>query len=200
MKLLLTSEFDISFEKTKKIIQPYQGANVLFIPTAAYGEGFEPDYEAHIKPFETLGLKVKTFDIKNKSEDMLADALKDCDVVYGGPGNTFYFLEHAQKCNLKRQLELKFQQGGLYIGSSAGSILASPNIHFISLMDEPDKANLKDTKGFGFIDFLFLPHYDHEQMGRAAKEIMLSYKSDWPLYVFNDDQAVYVENKKYFFF
>lgn len=195
MKLILASEFDISFFKTKKILETSKNKKVVFIPTASYGEGFEPSYDQHIKPFEDMGMEVIQFDLKDKSKEETAVIMKDAGIIYGGPGNTFYFLEYIKSSGFEGILKQELAKGCIYLGSSAGSIVASPDIGFIAPMDDPSRANLNDTKGLGLVDFLFLPHCDHDEMGKAAKEILEKHDLDnLPLYALNDNQAIYVEN------
>ena len=196
MKLILASEFDVSFHKTKEIIKSANGNKVVFIPTACYGEGFEPSYKEHIQPFEDMGMQVVSFDLKGKSEQEVEEVIADAALIYGGPGNTFYLLEHMNNCNFQKLLERKLDQGCIYLGSSAGSIVASPDIGFISPMDDPSRANLQDTTGLNFIDFLFLPHLDHPEMGEDAKTIIRQHDcKSQTLLALNDDQAVFVNNK-----
>ena len=48
----------------------------------------------------------------------------------------------------------------LYIGSSAGSVLAGPDIDITRELDDPNEAsNLKTTEGLKLVDFIILPHY-----------------------------------------
>lgn len=198
MKLLLASEFTESFHKTKNIIRDHvNGQKVIFIPTAAIGENFEPTYERTIQPFEDCGAIVETLDIRNISESNLREFLKDISAIYVCGGNTFYLLEKMRACNFEKVLREKLNDGLLYIGSSAGSIVLSPDIDFIRPMDTPEKANLSDTIGLNLIDFSFVPHLEHSTMGEAASEIKKKHTSlDQDMFVLKDDEVIYVENKK----
>ena len=195
MKLVLSSEFDVSFYKTKEILKTSKNKNVVFIPTACYGEGFEPGYEEHFKPFEDIGMSVEKFDLKNKSEEQTRAVMKDAGIIYGGPGNTFYLLQYMKSSGFKDILKKELASGCIYLGSSAGSIVASPDISFIAPMDDRSKAELSDTTGLNLVDFLFLPHCDHAEMGKDAATIIEQHEQGQkPLYALNDDQAIYVEN------
>lgn len=195
MKLVLASEFDVSFSKTKEILKTSKNKKVVFIPTACYGEGFEPSYNEHIKPFEEMGMDVTTFDLKDKTKPETQAVMKDAGIIYGGPGNTFYLLEHIKASGFDDILNEELSNGAIYLGSSAGSIVASPDIAFIAPMDDPARASLEDTKALGLINFSFLPHCDHDSMGKDAMTIISNHKKgDLPLYAMNDDQAIYVEN------
>ncbi len=196
MKLILASEFDISFHKTKEIIKrEVQGKAALFIPTAAYGEGDVPDPKTYKKPFEDMGMSVNEFDLKDKSNKEVELALTDVSLICVCGGNTFYLLEQMNKCGFKNVLIDKLAAGTVYVGSSAGSIVMSPDIGFISEMDSAEKADLPNYKALNLVDFLFLPHCDHPEMGNDANKIIQNHNIDsYPLYAMNDDQAMYVEN------
>ena len=194
MFLILASELDVSFPKFSEMIaEKALGQRVLFVPTAAFGEGFTPDYDRHQGLFANMGMQVEDFDLKDKTIDQTKDALNRADILYMGPGNTFYLLEHAKKSGLMDLISDFVQRGGVYIGSSAGSIIAAPDIAYISLMDEPEKAVLDNTNSFGLVDFDIIPHQDHPEMGQAAKDIYQQYPD---AYILNDDQAVIVDGQK----
>lgn len=124
------------------------------------------------------------------------EQLEKSDICYVAGGNTFFLLEHMKKTNFKDALEKRMDDNLLYIGSSAGSIVMSPDIDFISPMDEKEKANLDDTTGLNYIPFSFLPHVGHETMGNAAEIIKQQYKQGTPLYCFDDSQAIYIDGNR----
>jgi len=174
MKLLLASEFPNVFNRAKHLFPKSDKNLVTIINTASIGEGFELDYDSEIKPFEDLCYDVELFDLSSRGG--VIEQLEKSDIFYVAGGNTFFLLEHMNKSGFKKCLSNDF----LYIGSSAGSVIMSPDINFISPMDEKEKANLDSTKGLNQIWFAFLPHIGHETMGDAAKEIQKNYKADVP--------------------
>ena len=195
MRLLLASEFPKIFDRAKPFFPNKKFGHVLIINTASIGEGFDLDYFSEIEPFENIGYSVSLCDLA--SENNLDGKIKNADICYVAGGNTFYLLEKAQKSDFRKILSDRFLDGDfLYIGSSAGSILMSPDIDFISPMDDKNKAELVSTEGLKFIKFSFLPHVGHATMGQAASEIINNYNSNVDLMSFNDDQAIYVDDNK----
>ncbi len=197
MTLILASEFFDSFHKTKPIIQHYvEGKKVLFVPTAAIGEGFEPAYERTIKPFEECGATVETLNINDVSEKHLREKLTDTAAIYVCGGNTFYLLEKMRACNFKKVLREALAKDLLYVGSSAGSIVLSPDIDFIRPMDSPEKSNITDTTGLNLINFSFVPHLGHTEMGQHAITIKNNHaNTQKTMLVLKDNQALHIENK-----
>lgn len=196
MKAFLTSDFSPSVMTT---MDPYMGdisgKKVLFVITAAIGEGFVPYYDENDKPFIKRGALVERYDIAGKEKAEIAAKLKEIDIVYVGGGNTFYLLQHLKACDFKSVLSQDWAREKIYIGSSAGSIVTGPDIEFIKEMDDPTRATLDDHKGFGWIDFLFLPHFEVPTMpalAKAAYKIVTTYNGEIPMMVFEDHQVVYV--------
>ena len=79
-------------------------------------------------------------------------------------GNTFKLLKYAQTSNFKEEVIKLLNNHGLYIGTSAGSIIVTPTIAIAGEV-EPDEnlVNLTNLEGMNLVDFEVLPHYDPEQ-------------------------------------
>lgn len=194
MKLILASEFFDSFEQTRSFMGDLKGKSVLLIETAALGEGRFPDPETEIEPFEKYGARVTSYDLKDKTSQDVQQALSKADILYVCGGNTFYLLEHMKAVGFEDILRQRLDEGMVYVGSSAGSIITGSDIGFIAPMDDPLVANLEDTQSLGLVDFLFLPHFGHETMGEAAKQIISEHQSLKSLFVLRDDQALVVDD------
>jgi len=55
------------------------------------------------------------------------------------------------------------ENGGIYIGSSAGTLVVGPSIELAQDIDNQEEApELGSFNGLGIIDFVILPHYDDE--------------------------------------
>ena len=82
------------------------------------------------------------------------------DIIYVCGGNTFALLKYAKESEFKEQIEKLFSRGGLYMGSSAGSLILSPDIESAAEINpDKNKVGLSDIKALNFIDFAFVPHY-----------------------------------------
>ena len=85
--------------------------------------------------------------------------------------------------------------GKLYIGESAGAIVAAPDIAYSRAMDRPDRApDLRDTVGLGLVDFYPVPHANNRELGPAAERIVREHAGALDVRPLNDNQALYVEN------
>nr|WP_250808085.1 Type 1 glutamine amidotransferase-like domain-containing protein [Neorhizobium tomejilense] len=171
-----------------------RGTRLLYIPTAAYGEGWEPEYERHILPFENSGFAVTMFDLEGKNRAEVAIALSRSDVVYVGGGNTFHLLLHMKASGFYDLVGGEVEQGLVYIGSSAGSVAATPDIAYAASVDDPSKGRGVDTIGLGFIDRPVLPHSNHPEFSPYVRTIADRLDGEGTMYfALDDDEAVIVD-------
>jgi len=109
----------------------------------------------------TDAVNIDVFKLRN--EKFVAD--KEYDVVFVCGGNTFDYLDRIRKTGLADYL-LSFskKEKSVYVGVSAGSVVAGPDISIAGWGKEGDKNDigLKDLRGLGLIDFLIYPHYRKE--------------------------------------
>ncbi len=196
MKAFLASDFSPPMlDKMDPYIGDLSGKNVLLITTAAIGEGFLPDAQKNDAPFISRGATVNRYDIAGKIKEDVIAQIKKADIIFVAGGNTFYLLQHLKACDFKSIFSEIWACQKIYIGSSAGSIVAGQDIEFIKEMDNPTRATLTDYTGFGWIDFLFLPHFEAPTMpdlAKAAYKIATTYNGQTPMMVFEDHQVVYV--------
>ncbi len=196
MKLLLTSTVEHFAPKLPLVFgDKLKDMSVLCVPTAAYAED---GHEAWLKPeLATIKPLVKDFvefDIKNKTQSELLDALLDMDVLYVTGGNTYYLLEAMNKINFQEVLDVFFKRGGIYLGSSAGSIVMCPDIDFIGDVDDSSKANLESTTAHDLIDFSIVPHINQAKFNNAFEDILNSANKDKKIIGLRDDQALWIED------
>lgn len=173
-----------------------KGDRVLYVPTAAYGEKWvwEPEYENDILPFERAGFSVEMFDLRGKSPAECASALSRSDAVFVGGGNTFFLLKHMRDSGFGELLKVAVEQDEIvYVGSSAGSVVATADIAYAASVDDPSVGEGVSTVGLGFVPNPVLPHFDHPSFGPAVEEIALSLAAEGVEFVpLGDKQAIFV--------
>ncbi len=118
---------------------------------------------------------------------------KDTDVVYVCGGNTFRLLKALRENNFLNQLENLFYRNGLYIGSSAGSIVLSPSIASADeVSSDKNICNLKDLTAFNLIDFHIIPHIEFVDI-EEVRQFEKKYKKVEKL---NNGEAIYISNSE----
>jgi len=83
--------------------------------------------------------------------------------------------------------------GKLFVGVSAGSILATPTIGISTVEPaDPNNVNLTDLTALNMVDFEVSPHTNDEVSIEGVKAYAKTAKN--PVYAIDDNSAVLVEN------
>ncbi|PSH70177.1 hypothetical protein CU102_03545 [Phyllobacterium brassicacearum] len=193
-ELLLASELTSGFSKIRSILADrLYGTKLMIVPTAAYGEGWKPDYESHYRPFEEMGFEVIDFDLVGKSPDQVSVALNEVSVVYVSGGNTFYLLDHMRRSGFYDLVRTRISDGMIYIGSSAGSVVATPDIGYADALDDRSKASEVNDAGLNLVNFAILPHMDHADFSTLVQKTYAAFDGNGTMCLgLNDDQVIHV--------
>jgi len=117
-------------------------------------------------------------------------AAKEYDVIYVCGGNTFVYLDRIRKTGLdKFIIDSVKNNRSIYVGVSAGSIIAGPDISIASWGSEGDAndIDLKDLNGLSLTDVVVSPHY-RDELKSELDEFRNSY--GYQVYELTDDQAL----------
>lgn len=196
-KLLLGSCIHLAIKKTSFVFQkPLEELRVLCITTAAnvYNADNKAWLYEEMRGLSSMGIRLNEYDIQGKDKNDVAFAIQDSDAVYVTGGNTYYLMEQMQKCSFKPTICSHLENGGFYIGSSAGTVVVCPTIDFIGDMDDSTVASLTDFSGLGLIDFNIMPHMDHPKYSVKARNAIEKDKSEALFLGLRDDQAVFIED------
>ena len=170
--------------------------NIVCIPTAANAEDGTKDWlHAELNAFKKAGFNLNFFDLENKSSQDVQDVLLKVDIIYVTGGNTFYLLEQMRACNFEKHLREALSRGAIYIGSSAGSIVCTPDIDYVREIDHPEKVNLKSTTGLGLVDFYLMVHMNQPSFSEPMQKIIEKLKQDnQQVICIEDTQAIYIDS------
>jgi len=163
-QLFLTSASDYVMDDiVKKLPKSPAEYNVAFINTAAEVEAGDHWWvKAEKDKLIAVGFQVDEFSIKNMSATDIEAKLAGKTVIYFCGGNTFYLLDQVIKTSADEIIKRKLNEGVIYMGSSAGSMIVGLRIDLVSEIDDRSKApDLKST-GLGIIDIAILPHWGSE--------------------------------------
>lgn len=201
-KLYLASSVNTVANSLVSEIDPKKHPKLIFINTASEPE--EGDKSWLEKDRQTLvdgGFEVTDYTITDKTGEQIKETISPMDVIFVSGGNTFYLLEKAQQSNFIPLLkELVEHQDKIYIGSSAGSIFAGPDIEPVKDLDRISKApNLMDFKGASLVDFVILPHWGSEGFRSKYRQNrpLANYNTKNILILLTDNQYIRVENDTY---
>lgn len=200
-KLLLASVAGRTLDYLKDLLEKDpRDCKVAFIPTAAtpYTDKWFLD-EDRVKLVD-MGFTVFDFDLAGKGEEDVEEKLKNVDIVLVAGGNTFYLLDQVRKSGFDKVIKKLVESGAIYVGSSAGSVLAGPNIEAIAALEDFEYASiLKDYEGLNLVDFVVVPHVDNPKFKDKCKQVIAKYATNYKykLVPLKDNQAILVEGKNY---
>jgi len=104
-------------------------------------------------------------------------AIKQSEVIFIGGGNTFRLLHELQANNLIEPIRHAVRNGTLYIGSSAGSIVACPSLKTTKDMPVVQPMSFE---ALGLVPFQISPHYldpdpSSTHMGETQEQRILQF-------------------------
>lgn len=199
--LILTSSNDaVTHDFLKYLPKKPEEIRLTFIPTAAEVE--EGDLQWLKDDRQALvdaGFQVTDFTFTGKSSDEVKDMLDQTDFVFVSGGNTFFLLQEMNKSGFTSLIKSYIEKGLIYGGSSAGSVVAGPDIELTKELDDPALApELKDYKGLGLTDVRVFPHWGSEQFHDRYEKVMRSgYKRGLKIVLLTDDQYLLVKDNSY---
>ena len=197
--MILTSSLYESIELVKKFLDKNtESKKILFIPTATNVDEYKKYIHLTQKAFEDFGYEVENFDISIFSEEIAKEKLSEAKTVFISGGNTFYLLQELKRKNLTSYLKERIENGLLYIGESAGSVIAAPNIEYASIVDDKTLATeLDDYTGLNLVDFYIVPHFEEEPFVESSRNTVELYKDKLDLKLINNKEAILVENNNF---
>jgi dipeptidase E len=174
-----------------------QKYKLAFIPTAAnHMESKDFIFEDR-KKFVDIGFNVKNIDIEGMTKHELLNELSDIDIILVAGGNTFLLLQEMKKSGFDIIIKNFLKRGGIYIGSSAGSLVAGLSIELaVDIDDQNDAPELKSYKALSLVNFVPLPHYnDPEFKNLIDKNISKINTSSYKIIKLEDNQAISIEGE-----
>ena len=196
MKLFLTSYL----AGTKELVQNFLTQNdvqeILFIPTAANVEEYRDYVDEGITVLKENGYDVTVLDIATAPHSKSVQVIKNSGCLCISGGNTFYLLQELKRNGLLDLIKQKIQDDMLYIGESAGAIIACPDISYNQIMDDKTVATeLTNYSGMGLVDYYVLPHNGEFPFVETTAQTIKIYSEKINLIPLNNSQAVIVKNE-----
>lgn len=194
---LTSSNAEVTHDLIKHIPNFRPGMKLAFIPTAAEVE--EGDMSWLHEDRQVLvdaGFIVTDFSVQGKNLEEVKTALDPMDAILMSGGNSYFLLQELQRSNCMSYLRDRVAQGMIYIGSSAGSIVAGPNIKLTWGLDDPAQSpKLDGERGLGLVDVVVFPHWGSESFSEEYRTTMISaYTKGEKIILLTDDQYLWVSD------
>lgn len=206
MKLLLTSG-GLTNKSIKRAFFELVGkkpknTKIIFIPTAANIE--EGGKEWLINDLSCIKKQnVKLIDIVDISalpKKIWLPRLKKGDALFFSGGNSAHLMYWLEKSGLAKLLPglLKTR---VYVGISAGSIVAAPTLELSSrgrILYYEKIFGYKNKKALGFVNFHIRPHLNSPHFPKVREKFLkvIAERIKEPIYALDDESALKVENGK----
>jgi dipeptidase E len=160
--------------------EPVRGMRFAFIPTAAGPEAEAKQWvQSDRRQLERLDCELMTLDLAGVEADALEQGLRGVDGVFLAGGNSYLLLWHALRSGFAK-LVLPFVESGelLYVGTSAGAMVAGPDLAPAANLDNRSEVpELESSVAFGLVPFTVLPHDQDPEARVLHDEIVASHPS-----------------------
>lgn len=147
------------------------------------------------------GFDLTDYTITNKLEDQLKKDLAQFDYIYLSGGDAPYLQEQSRKTGFIHLIRsLVNKENKVYIGTSAGSIIAGPKLPDYLFGDDGAVKDEIKNEGYRFVNFTIVPHWGNDEFKERYlnKRLKIAYKEDQvPLLLLTDNQYVIVQDDKY---
>ncbi|MFO3715727.1 MULTISPECIES: Type 1 glutamine amidotransferase-like domain-containing protein [Anaerococcus] len=191
MNIFLSSSLVGAKNGFERFIEKYQAREITFVATAAEVSPYTQYVDDAREYFIKKGFEIKDLKVNKLEQSDAKEIISDTEILYVSGGNTFYLLQELKKKNLLELIKERVDKGMVYVGESAGSIIASPNIEYIKYMDDPKAApELKSTTALNLVEFYPLPHWGEEPFEEAAEKIHKTYADTLPIWVINNKSSI----------
>lgn len=162
--IILTSSFvTVAQELFQQGQLPTAPCRVAFITTAGNIYKETPWIKNDRKALEELGYTISDIDLENYQDAAeLRITLADSNIIFLAGGNTTYLNEYAQQSGFTAIINDLLAEGKIYIGSSAGSILAGPSVAPFAEEDAqelPAGFIVHNPTCLNLVPYVVLPHY-----------------------------------------
>ncbi len=198
---LASSVSEVAHSVARKLPKLPKEYELLFITTAAdVEEGDKQWLEEDRNALLEAGFPLRDYTLTGKTSDHIQKDFESVTGLYFSGGDTFYLLHQLQETKSKELVEDLVLQGMLYIGSSAGSIIAGPDISPVRMVEAETWAKSAiDPKGIGLVDVVILPHWGSQLFkDRYFESKMIpSYSTQHKIILLNDFQYLEVLEKGY---
>lgn len=195
-QLFLASDIHVVAQHVaQNLPQNLTGRKTAFITTAAEPEAGKKQWMTDNKQgLVEAGFDLFDYTLTDKTPEDLENELGGADIIHVNGGNTFWLLLQARKSGFESFIRKHLESGKVYMGSSAGSLLAGPNIQIVETIDSNVAGDkLTDYTGLGLVDFIAMPHWGGADFRQGyLQNIATMYRPENKIILLNDYQYVHV--------
>ncbi|MCC6710931.1 MAG: Type 1 glutamine amidotransferase-like domain-containing protein [Candidatus Pacebacteria bacterium] len=125
--------------------------------------------------------------------------LDEADIIWMGGGAVGYLMYWLRRHALDKTLPQILDQDKIYIGSSAGSMVAGPSLSVCEWNIGDVELGASFIPGFGLVDFEIYPHFRDDQL-TEIKKLRKQHPTKFPLYLLKDGEVIIKDGGEIKFF
>ncbi|PZM83594.1 peptidase, partial [Candidatus Gracilibacteria bacterium] len=138
---------------------------------------------------------IDELEISTATPEEIKETIQKNDGIYISGGNTFFLLQELQNSGADKIIIDEVFNGKIYIGESAGSMIAGKNIEYAKKMDDASVAkNLISQEALGLVDFALVPHFGNFPFEEATKNIIEKYSGILDLKPISNSEAIFIQD------
>jgi dipeptidase E len=141
-----------------------------------------------VQVLSSFGATVTTVELETC--DQASDMIKGHHIIWFGGGMPGYLLYWIRRRELDKILPTLLEQGMVYVGSSAGSMIASASQSVGEWYIGETEPGASLIPGLGLVDFEIYPHYENSLYAKIKKKFIGN-----KLFLLKNGEAIIVENK-----
>jgi dipeptidase E len=168
-----------------------------------YGPRLPAQVAANVSGLSQLGIEATEVDLRTffGDEHRLRQSLSAYQLIWAVGGNSFVLRRALRASGLDRIASERVEEGSLvWSGFSAGSVVATPTLAGIELVDDPnvvpDGYEGVDLvwEGLGFVNYSIAPHYrsDHPESGLIEDVVARFERDGVPYRALRDGEAIVI--------
>jgi dipeptidase E len=199
MKLFLASTFA---DVVSLFVKRVKSGTVLFIANAADPFKNKLWVKKDFRAFIDNGFDVDRIDLREMNAANLRSFIHEYNILHLCGGSAIYLLNLLREKKVAGVIVDAIKENGLiYTGTSAGSMIMAPDISFCADDEDEQEAGmvgkLKSLKGLGLIPYFIMCHCQNRYYVPSTVKAMKQLpKNKLPILLLNDGMAIWHEDGK----
>ena len=195
MKLFLTSSgfgnSEIAAIFMREMKKKPEGCKGMVV---AYANTRTEEYFVNESRRDLVRMGCKHVTVVNMKNHFDTGKFQDFDFIYVCGGNTYSILKKMRETKMDKFIIKQVKKGVMYVGVSAGSIIAGKNIEIAKEAGDVNSAGLKNLRGLEFTDIAVFPHFTDEFRGKLEE---FKKRVKYPVVELTDHQAMICGEKNH---
>lgn len=165
---------------------------VAWIPTASHFKREKSWLHADYQELAASGVQVSVVDIASLPSSVVLEKCASANALWFDGGDPGYLMHWIRESGLGAELP-RLLDTRLYVGVSAGSMIAAPDLEIKREFPHEDEIELTDFSACDLVTFVTVPHYNSPDFPDYATEPVRAFseKVSYPVYGVPEGSAIF---------